>query len=224
MIASNKPASDKKTALVCCETIRDEIILVLGTVDTSPDLYWIESGLHNSPERLRSRLQETLDSLDGQFDRVLLAFGFCGNAIIGIETRGFELIFPRVDDCISLLLGSDDRRREIGETGTYFFTRGWLLGEENMWNEYQFSVETYGEEAAKMIYDSMLAHYSRLGILDTGAYDLSELEATTQLMAETFELEHTVIPAGTAYIGDLLSGVWDPARFVITPPHSTVTA
>lgn len=46
------------------------------------------------------------------FDRILLATGFCGDSFCGLETRHTELIIPRTDDCISLLLGS----AETGES------------------------------------------------------------------------------------------------------------
>ncbi|MBP1628958.1 MAG: hypothetical protein H6Q00_3433 [Holophagaceae bacterium] len=56
-------------------------------------------------DRLKVQLQDTFDALN-DVDRVLLAFGSCGNALLGPQTRGFQLVFPKVDDCISLLSGA----------------------------------------------------------------------------------------------------------------------
>ena len=80
-----------------------------GETECSYPVMWIESGLHINPDSLRKRLQEELDHL-GNIDRALLAFGYCGNALLGLRAEHFRLIFPRAEDCITLMLGSGPRR------------------------------------------------------------------------------------------------------------------
>ena len=92
------------TVLIACNTIRDELEKAARETEFRHPIVWIESGLHLFPASLRRRLQEELDRLH-DVERVLLAFGFCGNSVIGLASRDYELIFPRVDDCITLLLG-----------------------------------------------------------------------------------------------------------------------
>ena len=42
-------------------------------------------GLHINPDRLRRALQEAIDAVSGQFDTIILGYGMCSQAIIGIQ-------------------------------------------------------------------------------------------------------------------------------------------
>ena len=156
---------------------------------------------------------------------MLLLFGTCGNSLVGIKAGDFELVLPRVDDCISLLIGSPKKRVDISaEKAAYFLTEGWMRGERNIWVEYQHSLDVYGEEMAQEICDMLYGHYRTLGLLDTGAYPIEPLVAGTVMIADTIGLEQEVIPAGVGYIEDLLRGPWSPDRFVVKGPHEAFSS
>ena len=80
-----------KTAILACKTLRYEVEKACKDNDIDYPIYWIESGLHNYPEKLHNNLQEELDKLQG-FDRVIMTFGLCGNALLGIKSNNLELI------------------------------------------------------------------------------------------------------------------------------------
>ena len=133
------------------------------------------------------------------------------------------MIFPRVDDCISLLLGSCKRRMEISrEHGTYFLTEGWLKGERNIWKEYEYTMDKYGEETGKEIFSMMLGNYRSLALLDTGCYSMEKAGAEAENIAKTLELEYKVLPATLDYMKKLLAGPWTEEEFLVIPPHSMV--
>ncbi len=211
-----------KQCVVACQTLRDELEYVLGTLGNKPDVIWIESGLHNAPKKLRRRLQETLDGVDG-YDHVFLLFGLCGNAVLGLTAGNFHMIIPKVDDCISLLIGSQAQRDKLArEKAAYFLTDGWLRGERNIWVEYQYSIQKYGKETADDIAKTMYGHYKALGLLDTPAAPIEQLVEKTKMISETFGLEQIVLPATTQYIKELFSGVWPTEKFVVIQPRGTV--
>lgn len=210
------------TVLVACRTIEDEILRVASETDFVGEVRWIESGLHNRPEVLRARLQEELDRIDGA-DTVLLAFGYCGNSLVGLTARGCRLVFPKADDCITLLLGSCARRQEISsEVGTYFLTKGWLEHETNLWAEHQAAIRKWGAGRAERLRARMLAHYGRLAVVETGAYDLPALVERTRPIAEALKLDHAVVEGSLRFLGKLLTGPWDE-EFVTFAPGETVT-
>ncbi|MEL7654914.1 MAG: DUF1638 domain-containing protein, partial [Bacillota bacterium] len=210
------------TLVIACNTIADEIKLAMEEVGCSYPVIWIESGLHLQPDLLRIRLQEELDRTTG-VDQVLMIFGYCGNSLVGLSPPSFQMIFPDVDDCISLLLGSCDRRKEVSsEMGTYFLTKGWLDNEKNIWAEYQQTEKKYGKERTERIFKIMLAHYRRLGMIETGAYDLTDIEETTRHIADVLNLKYQAIPGTVEYIKKLLTGPWDDG-FVIINAGETVT-
>lgn len=211
-----------KQCVVACQTLRDELEYVLGTLENKPDVIWIESGLHNTPKKLHLRLQETLDGIN-EYNRVFLLFGLCGNAILGLTAGNFHMIIPKVDDCISLLIGSQALRDKIGrEKAAYFLTDGWLRGERNIWVEYQYSIQKFGKETADDIAKTMYGHYKALGLLDTPAAPIEQLVEKTKMISETFELKQIILPATTQYIKELLSGVWPAEKFVVIQPRGAV--
>ena len=202
-----------KTAVIACKTIEDELRFAMDKTCTTYPIVWLEQGLHNVPEMLKSALQTALDEVGAE--RVLLAMGFCGNAICGVSVPVKELIIPRVDDCISLLLGSVKRRLEVSrEHAAYFFTEGWLRGERNIWVEHQHMLELYGEELTEELEKDMFGHYQTLGLLDCGIKPVEPLVESTKMIAEGLHLTQRVIPATTQYLSDLLTGPWPPERFL----------
>ena len=104
-----------RTCIISCDVVRRELEQVCAELGCTLPVFWTGSGLHNYPARLCERLQEMIEGEAAAFDRILLATGFCGDSFCGLETRHTELIIPRTDDCISLLLGSAENRRKIPE-------------------------------------------------------------------------------------------------------------
>ena len=211
-----------ETVVLACNTIRNELEKAVRETNCPHEFVWVESGLHLVTNTLRRRLQEELDKISGA-QRVLLAFGFCGNAVVGLKTGDYELVIPRVDDCITLLLGSkEDRERCCRQGGVYFLTKGWLEGEANIWKEYLAVLERFGPERTERIYQRMLAHYKFLGLIDTGAYDLSTLLPDVNDISVTLKLELLILKGTVHFLKNFLSGPWTDEHFVIIPPLTTI--
>lgn len=211
-----------ETVILACNTIRNELEKAAAETSCRHGFVWVESGLHLVTDSLRRRLQEELDRIIG-VRRVLMAFGFCGNAVAGLKIGDYELIIPRVDDCITLLLGSKENRERCAQQGgVYFLTKGWLEGEINIWKEYQAVLERFGPERTERIYRRMLAHYKFLGLIDTGAYDLPTLIPHVREISATLKLELRILEGTDRYLKNLLSGPWTDEHFVIIPPLTTI--
>jgi hypothetical protein len=212
----------KKELVIACETLRDELLFVLKKTDKDLPVIWIEAGLHNSVKKLHDRLQEALDGAS-LYERVFLLLGTCGNAVLGLAAGDFELILPRVDDCISLLMGSSACRTAFGmKHAAYYLTQGWLRGERNIWSEYLSIVDKYGEDMAGEIAQALYGNYKTLALLDTGVEPVKKLSQKTKIIADTFGLEQVVAPATTSYIEELLSGPWTDARYIIKAAHTKI--
>lgn len=212
------------TIVIACKTLKNELEAAMSACGSSSEVLWIESGLHDVPKKLHVAVQECLDQCTA-CSTVLLAMGYCGNAVAGIHTHNFQLVMPRVDDCISLLLGSVTSRRGKSSGGsTYFMTEGWLEGERNIWKEYEYAMNKYGPELGREIFDTMFRNYKNLALIDTGCFDASAAEAQTQQIAEKLNLTYIKLSGTIHYLKELLSGPWDPERFLILPPYSTLEA
>lgn len=205
------------TAILACQTIQQELTLALKETGKKYPVIYVESGLHNTPELLHTRIQEKINRIDN-VENILLVFGYCGNSILGIKSAKARIVLPKVDDCIPLLLGSCEIRNNLSkEMGTYFLTKGWLDNESNLLCEYERCIERYGPERALRIMKVMLGHYKRFILIDTGAYPLENVLPETRRFAETLHLCHEVVKGSLRLFKKLLLGQWDEEFLVLEP-------
>ena len=206
--------------IIACATVAEELKLMGVRED---DLVELEFGLHNDPGALHEALQERIDSVNGEGD-IILGYGLCSNAAVGLSSTSRRLVIPRVDDCIALFLGSrrEHLRRLREEPGTYFLTKGWIKAAELPIAEYERLVERYGEERALRVAKAMLANYKRLVLINTGNYRLEEFRAAAVSMADTLGLRYEEIPGSTRLLRMMLDGEWN-SEFVVVEPGERTT-
>lgn len=213
-----------KTAVLACPTIKDELTLADQRVQSGYDFFWMPTNLHSFPEKYRDQIQLELDKLDG-YERVILGFGFCGNAVLGLKSHSFELILPRIDDCISMMIGSVKKRQElVGKHHSIFLTRGWLDGDRGAWAEYEHTVKRHGEDIADEVFDLIYNAYDWLAVIDTGAYEVNNILDKTKMLARAFKLDYVMLTGNVTYFELLLKGPWTEEYFVKMEPHSTLEA
>lgn len=218
---SERPRA-KREVMIACDTLRTEIEYIMDIHSIERRVIWIEHLLHNIPTKLTAALQEAIDGIDDA-DRVLLGFGNCGNAIQGLKSGDFELIVPRIDDCVSLVLGSQRyRERYSREHHAFYLTDGWINGSRTIEVEYNEMIEDYGEEEADELMNLMYVNYSTMAYLDTGLYDVDALMDRTRHLCEVIETEQVVEPATLAYVERLVCGPWPENLFVHVGPRETV--
>ena len=203
--------------------VRDELEMAMEQTGCGYPVTWLDAGLHNRPDRLRRELQAALDQAGG-CRRVLMTYGFCGNSIAGIRAGDFEVILPRADDCITLLLGSQKRRLELsGHCGTYFLTRAWLHGDRNLRVEYEHAVKKYGPEQGRELFNMMFGNYRQLALLDDGCYPIAPAQAEAKEVAQLLGLPCRTVPASNQRLRDLLTGPWPEKWFLHLRPGEELT-
>lgn len=243
-----------RAVILACEMIEDEVRLALEALppEERPPLVWVESGLHERPEKLQAALKALLELLDegsrtgsavavpsvrpgrgpaaerreevliGPVDEVLLALGFCGNALKGLSARHMSLIFPRVDDCISLLLNRGCVREEVPRNPRhYYLTRGWFSHESSLRQAFDDWVERYGPERAAKLRATMFAGYERVNLIDTQAYDVDECVDQSRSVADDLNLEHGIVEGSVQLLERLFKGERD-SEIVVVPPEEAI--
>lgn len=210
-----------QTIILACQTMKDELQLAMQESGINYPVIYLESGLHNSPEMLRQKVQEQVNALDNA-DIILMAFGCCGKGLVGIKSTKAKLVIPRIDDCITLLLGSTEIRKGIpDEVHTYFITKGWLDPEGNVMWSYKPWVERYGEPKALRLLKKMLINYTKFMIIDTGAYSIESIVPKIKEHCEKLNMEYSITPGSLRFLRLLLSGPWDSEFIVVTPGQET---
>ena len=226
-----------KTKVLACRTLEDEIALAQKNAGTDYPVVYIESGLHERPKKLADAIREVFAEIDAEQAaspkrrksakpqplRVLMALGQCGNSMTGLTAGNFELILPKVDDCLSLLIGSNKEKAALNlRDKAFFLTMGWLRGESTIMSQYKQSVEKYGEDTALSIMEMMYEHYETLGLIDTGAAPIDRLVEETKEIADLLDLKRKVYPGTVKYIEELLTGPWPSERFIIKEPGEAI--
>jgi hypothetical protein len=210
-----------KIKVIACATVIEEMLSHLPPGD---DYSVLDFGLHVSPESLRSSLQEAIDVSAKSAETILLGYGLCSQAVVGLHANGCRLVVPKVDDCIAIFLGSAQayKAQFRSEPGTYYLTKGWIEAGDSPFGEYDSMAERYGEEKARQLIGKMLKNYTRLALINTGQYELGRYRDYCQRAAERFGLRYEEIPGSSSMIKKLLDGPWDD-EFVVANPGETIT-
>jgi len=206
--------------VIACATVIEEMLPLLPEGVTCEVL---DFGLHLTPEKLQNRLQEAINAASAEVDTIILGYGLCSMAVVGLKATGCTLVVPRVDDCIAIFLGSHAayQKQFSQEPGTYYLTKGWIEVSDTPFAEYERLVEKYGPERAERMIKLMLKNYTRLAFIDTGHYEQERYREYARRTAERFGLRYEEIPGSKALVKKMLYGPWD-GDFVIARPGETI--
>ncbi len=213
---------EDNTIILACSTLRQELELVMEKISCKYPVEWVDSGLHVFPDKLKKEVHRKLCELDPKYTTVLLLFGFCGNSMVDIEAYNRTLVLPLAADCIPIFLGSNKAREEAG-IDTYFYTSGYLNYEANMVSEFKHAIEKYGKKRASYFIRTMMAHYKRLAVIDTGAFDVEEVIDKIKDLSIELDIPTIVLEGNLIMIENLLSKNWDNDSFLIVEPGNKVT-
>ena len=211
----------KSHKIIACATVIEEMLPLLPEGVTYEVL---DFGLHLTPEKLRDQLQVAIDRASAEADTVILGYGLCSMAVVGLKANGCTLVVPRVDDCNAIFLGSHQAYLEqfSQEPGTYYLTKGWIEVSDTPFAEYERLAEKYGPKRAERMIKLMLKNYTRLAFIDTGHYEQERYRTYARHTAERFELRYEEIPGSKALVEKMLYGPWDD-DFVIARPGETIS-
>jgi len=206
--------------LIACATVIEEMQGWLP-VEVSSEV--LDFGLHLRPEKLREALQAKIDEASLGAEVLLLGYGLCSMAVVGLQARTAQLVIPRVDDCIAIFLGSCAAYQQQArqEPGTYYLTKGWIEAGDTPFAEHQQLVERYGEQKARRMTSLMLKNYRRLAFINTGQYESVRFREEARRTAEAFNLNFEEIDGSAALVQKMVSGPWD-GEFVVVAPGEAV--
>lgn len=201
--------------IIACAVMRDEL---RAARERGDDVTFLDYGLHNEPARLRAEIQREVDA-SNKCDVILLGFGCCGNGVVGVKARECPLVVPKVDDCIAMFLGSREayEAQRKQEPGTYYLTKGWIEDGSDALKDYPLWVAKYGERRAKRLLNVTYRGYSRVGLIDTGAYDVGQFSDYANRLAALLDARSEVIQGSMRLFDGLTQKEWHEDFLVISP-------
>ena len=206
--------------VLACATVMEEMLPLLPEGVTYQVL---DFGLHINPSNLKRALQDAIDAAAGSANTVILGYGLCSMAVIGLQANGCTLVVPRVDDCIAIFLGSGCayKQQSRAEPGTYYLTKGWIEVGDTPFDDYDRLAAKYGPEKAEWVIHEMIKNYTRLALIDTGREGIEHYREFARSLAERWSLRFEEIPGSNALVRQTLFGPWGD-NFVVVPPGETI--
>jgi hypothetical protein len=207
--------------LIACPMVIDEISPFLSA-DVSVEVF--DFGLHRRPDELRVALQAKIDQLSATADTLVLGYGLCGMAVVGLRACGAALVVPRVDDCIGLLLGSEAAYQQQlqSEPGTYFLTKSGIDAGATPFAEYELLADKWGREKARRMVGLVLKNYRRLAFIKGRELVPEHYRDYARRLAREFDLRYEEVTGSLAFTQKLVRGPWDEA-FVVLGSGETLT-
>ena len=215
----------ERLAVIACAIMKKELE---AAADGRPvDLYYLDQGLHRTPQAMPLRIQEKIDELASlNHGRIGLGYGLCSNGILGVKGRNSPLTAPRCHDCIALFLGSNQLYREMfrKRPGTYYFTAGWIAEDGDPLG----SVERYslrlGPKKAQRAMELELANYTHFCFIDNGLGDRAAVKARTLENCRAFRKEYAEVKGDLTYFRNLIAPEVpeDAEAFITLPPGSAL--
>ncbi len=206
--------------VIACATVIEEMLPLLPA---NVPYEVLDFGLHINPHELKKTLQNKVEEASPNVDVLLLGYGLCSMAVVGLHATTATLVIPRTDDCIAIFLGSCNAYREQAkkEPGTYYLTKGWIEVGDTPFEEHQKLVQKYGEAKAERMTKLLLKNYKRLAFIDTGQYEIERYQAYSRMTAEKFGLRYEELQGSPDLVKKMLFGPWDH-EFVVVAPGQTI--
>jgi hypothetical protein len=227
--------------LISCNVFQREASLCLSRTPHVIDPEYTELGEHARSAGLRQIIQTRIDAAEASgrnYDAILLLFGLCGNATVGLQACRTRLVIPRAHDCCTILLGSKGKFVEhfgeapstpfssVGylERGDYFLRTSDDGGGVQVGDAYQALVAKYGEEDAKYIWEEMHPSHGNNKAVFIDIPETSHLGFAEKFRAkaEAAGKEPVRLDGSLRLIDGLLQGNWDEKDYLIVPPASAI--
>lgn len=165
----------KKRLLIACTMQLDSIRFIMKKENIKIPVIWLERSLHHSPDKLHKRIQDEICEHQDE-DEILLSYGLCGNAALGLCSQNTRLIMPAFDDCIcQLLYRGSGKDRIMPEKGCFYLTREWTIDRLGIVQQCEEIYDRYGSVDGQKMIDEIYGGYHTLAPLLTGAYDVDKI-------------------------------------------------
>lgn len=220
--------------LLSCEVFRPELELLSGTGCALPEVRYLEAQLHNIPDKLRRSVQDIVDAFEEEHaepSTILMGYGLCGRGLCGIHARRATLVFPRIHDCISLLLGQEhNKENAVSREGAIYWSSPGML------ESFQISLHLHYEErfalyeekcgTAKAIRmmkaeKALFRKYHCLGHIIWPEMGDRYVE-TARKVAEDSEIPYVEYPGRSGFMRELLAGGFNTRRFLRLHPGQSI--
>lgn len=231
------------TVILSCSSLIEYVNAAQKTMGTHWPVVVVDRSHHAEPAEMKQVVKETIEKIlsgcipadpdspqetpSGRPDpadvTILVAMGFCGGSWDHVSFP-CRVVIPRTDDCISILLATDDKyipnRKELGHLYIYEsdpkdFSALQLLRDGGT------ADETYRNMSRDDLFRYWFGNYYAMDMIDTGlnpCYEVPYVEAA-QKEADRINAELGYAQGSNLMMEKLVSGRWDEQFLVAEPGH-----
>jgi len=213
---------DKKTLVIACNIAKEELIHVQSN---GASCVFLEQSLHRTPQKMKGAIQEEIEKAENwDGDQIVLAYGLCSNGILGVRANRHPILIPKVHDCITLFLGSNDRYMEEHhkDPGTYYLTKGWIEEKKSPLGIFEEYCQRYGKETAEWVIREELKNYTRIALVESELGMGENHRRHAQENARFLNLKYEEIKGSLELFRKIIRGPWDK-DFVALKPGEEAT-
>ena len=200
-----------KRVIYSCITLQKELENTIKKLGFVGEVHYLNVDLHSDPKKMHETLQRLIDE-NTEADELVICVSGCGKATCDLQATTCSLAVPRTMDCIDVLLtGSGIKRPD----GAIFITKCWMNFMKNSSVDYAKLVKERGQAEAEAFLKQLYKGFTSFYIIDTGTYDLQEVEAYIMPLVELLQGTLTCLPGPYKVLEKLVSGSYDESVIVV---------
>ena len=232
--------------ILACKIFQRELAQVIPSCPNALDITFMQQDLHSYPHLLRDALQKEINLIESgndlhtnkrcfeKTDAILLGYGLCSNALVGIRSNRLPLVIPRAHDCVTHFMGSKERYADYFEKvkGTFFYTQGWLdlgldIGQADIERKRSEYMERFDGDEDTVEYllemdKEMLKNYHYITYITWPGMPNESGIATVKKLAAEAGLELLQYEGTNRLMADFVNGNWNEEDFLILKPGQTL--
>ncbi len=211
--------------ILTCSSLKEYVDAAQKEMNTEHPVTVIDRIYHAEPDKMKEVIRSEISNLPTSYDTILVSMGFCGGTWdhVSFDRR---VVIPRVDDCISLLLHTDDEyrpnRKEPGHLYLYEsdpeeFSALKIMEGSECENDLLRNVNQ------EDLYHYWFDQYHTMDIIDTGlnrCYEVDYVEKA-QEHADKINADLGYVEGGYLLLKKLVSGKWDE-QFIVAEPGTVI--
>ena len=228
---------------ICCDVFAR---IACDLVAKSPhvvDVEFVPMLAHVEPDRLHQMIADRIEAMeasDRRYDALILGFGLCGNATIGLSCS-IPMIIPRMHDCCTAFMGSKQRFLETFKSAlsSRWCTTGYWertfspnsgypqldqIDNYKTTAEYMNLVDQYDEETAEYLWETMhpKIEIKEAVYIKADGYEFSGAQEGFTAFCQRDEVSVNVVVGSNELLKALVDGQWDDERFLTVQPGQRV--
>lgn len=234
----------KRFKVLACKIMQRELSWAFLRCPNALDITFVRQDLHMVPKNLTKVLQEEIDRIEagedlhtnvagGEIDAILIGYGLCSNALVGLKSAKYPLVIPKAHDCTTLFMGSKEKYQDyfMKVKGTYFASNAWMelgidLGEASLVKKREEFMEQFeDEDTVEYLMEmerSMLDHYKAITYITWPGMNNANGISKAKTIACENGWEYLEYEGSDTLLQKFVNGEWDEEDFLVLNPGETL--